>query len=100
MDLAIIMEVAGRKMQLDFEPVLERQVHYFVNGASGVSSTSASATSPGSASAKTAAEKGFNLEAIFGDILHARFHADFGSIVDKVQVKVIHRAGPLRRMVG
>jgi CO dehydrogenase/acetyl-CoA synthase beta subunit/CO dehydrogenase/acetyl-CoA synthase delta subunit len=37
---------------------------------------------------KAAYEKGFNLEH-FGKILHARFHADFGAIVDKVQVKII-----------
>ncbi|NLE76122.1 MAG: CO dehydrogenase/CO-methylating acetyl-CoA synthase complex subunit beta, partial [Chloroflexi bacterium] len=36
MDLGILVEVAGRKMQEDFEPVLERQMHYFVNGASGI----------------------------------------------------------------
>ncbi len=32
-------------------------------------------------------EKGFNLEH-FGKILHARFHSDFGAIVDKVQVTI------------
>src|SRR3990172_7514793 len=36
LDMAIIIKVAGRQMQQDFEPVLERQVHYFVNGASGI----------------------------------------------------------------
>ena len=36
MDMGIVVEVAGRKMQKDFEPVLERQIHYFVNGASGI----------------------------------------------------------------
>jgi len=36
MDLGMIVQVAGRQMQQDFEPVLERQIHYFVNGASGV----------------------------------------------------------------
>ena len=35
-----------------------------------------------------AADKGFSLES-FGKILHARFHEDFGAIVDKVQVTVI-----------
>mgnify|MGYP003572968702 CR=1 FL=1 len=34
-----------------------------------------------------AADKGFNLEH-FGKILHARFHSDFGAIVDKVEVTV------------
>jgi acetyl-CoA synthase len=34
--LGIVVEVAGRKMQKDFEPVLERQIHHFVNGAEGI----------------------------------------------------------------
>ncbi len=87
MDLGILIEVAGRKMQLDFEPVLERQVHYFINGASGVQHIGQRDIAWLRIS-KTAADKGFNLRH-FGDILHARFHADFGSIVDKVQVKII-----------
>jgi len=87
MDLGIVMEVAGRKMQLDFEPVLERQVHYFINGASGIQHIGQRDIAWIRIS-KAAADKGFNLKH-FGDILHARFHADFGSIVDKVQVKII-----------
>jgi len=87
MDLGILIEVAGRKMQLDFEPVLERQVHYFVNGASGIQHIGQRDIAWIRVS-KNAADKGFNLRH-FGDILHARFHADFGSIVDKVQVKII-----------
>jgi acetyl-CoA synthase len=87
MDLGIVMEVAGRKMQLDFEPVLERQVHYFINGASGIQHIGQRDIAWIRIS-KTAADKGFTLQH-FGDILHARFHGDFGSIVDKVQVKII-----------
>jgi acetyl-CoA synthase len=87
MDMGIIMEVAGRKMQLDFEPVLERQVHYFINGASGVQHIGQRDIAWIRIS-KSAADKGFNLKH-FGEILHARFHADFGSIVDKVQVKIV-----------
>ncbi len=34
--LAIWVEVAGRKMQPDFEPILERQIHHLVNGAEGI----------------------------------------------------------------
>ena len=86
-DMGIVIEVAGRKMQLDFEPVLERQVHYFVNGASGIQHIGQRDIAWIRIS-KTAADKGFTLRH-FGDILHARFHADFGSIVDKVQVKII-----------
>ncbi|MGQ9466586.1 MAG: acetyl-CoA decarbonylase/synthase complex subunit alpha/beta [Anaerolineae bacterium] len=87
MDLGILVEVAGRKMQEDFEPVLERQIHYFINGASGVQHIGQRDITWIRIS-KTAAEKGFNLRH-FGDILYARFHADFGAIVDKVQVKII-----------
>ncbi|MBE3135044.1 MAG: CO dehydrogenase/CO-methylating acetyl-CoA synthase complex subunit beta, partial [Acidobacteria bacterium] len=34
--LAIVVEVAGRKMQADFEPVLERHTHTFLNQAQGL----------------------------------------------------------------
>jgi len=87
MDLGILVEVAGRKMQEDFEPVLERQIHYFINGASGIQHIGQRDIAWIRIS-KTAADKGFNLKH-FGDILYARFHADFGAIVDKVQVKII-----------
>ena len=87
LDLGILIEVAGRKMQKDFEPVLERQVHYFINGASGIQHIGQRDIA-WIRIAKAAADKGFTLEH-FGKILHARFHGEFGAIVDKVQVKVI-----------
>ena len=87
MDMGILVEVAGRKMQEDFEPVLERQIHYFINGASGIQHIGQRDITWIRIS-KTAAQKGFNLEH-FGKILHARFHSDFGAIIDKVQVTII-----------
>lgn len=36
MPLAILVEIAGRKMQEDFEPILERQIHHFINYAQGI----------------------------------------------------------------
>ena len=86
MDMGIVVEVAGRQMQQDFEPVLERQIHYFINGASGIQHIGQRDITWIRIS-NTAADKGFNLEH-FGKILHARFHADFGAIVDKVQVTI------------
>jgi acetyl-CoA synthase len=86
MDVGIVVEVAGRQMQEDFEPVLERQIHYFINGASGVQHIGQRDIAWIRVS-NTATEKGFNLEH-FGKILHARLHADFGAIVDKVQVTI------------
>ncbi len=86
MDMGIVVEVAGRKMQEDFEPVLERQIHYFINGASGIQHIG-QRDIVWIRIAKAAVEKGFRLEH-FGKILFARFHADFGAIVDKVQVTI------------
>ena len=34
--LAIVAEVAGRQMQEDFEPILERQIHHLINYAQGI----------------------------------------------------------------
>ncbi len=34
--MAICVEVAGREMQDDFEPILERQIHHLINYAQGV----------------------------------------------------------------
>ncbi len=86
LDIGIVVEVAGRKMQLDFEPVLERQMHYFINGASGIQHIGQRDIT-WIRIAKAAADKGFDLSH-FGAILHARFHADFGAIVDKVKVTI------------
>ena len=86
LDMGIVVKVAGRQMQDDFEPVLERQIHYFINGASGIQHIGQRDIAWIRIS-KAAAEKGFNLEH-FGKILHARFHADFGAIVDKVEVTI------------
>jgi acetyl-CoA synthase len=86
MDVGIVVKVAGRQMQEDFEPVLERQIHYFINGASGIQHIGQRDIAWIRIS-NAAAEKGFTLEH-FGKILHARYHSDFGAIVDKVEVTI------------
>jgi acetyl-CoA synthase len=86
MDMGIVVKVAGRKMQKDFEPVLERQIHHFVNGASGIQHIGQRDIAWIRIS-KAAAGKGFDLKH-FGEILYARFKNDFGAIVDKVQVTI------------
>ena len=92
MDMGIVVEVAGRKMQDDFEPVLERQMHYFINGGSGIQHIGQRDIAWIRIS-NEAAGKGFSLED-FGRILHARMHSDFGAIVDKVQVTIYTEAEP------
>ncbi|NJD58567.1 MAG: CO dehydrogenase/CO-methylating acetyl-CoA synthase complex subunit beta [Anaerolineae bacterium] len=98
MDMGVVAQVAGRQMQKDFEPVLERQFHYFVNGASGIQHIGQRDITWIRIS-NAAADKGFNLEH-FGKILHARFHADFGAIVDKVQVTVYTDPAKVEEWLG
>ncbi len=84
--LGILVEVAGRKMQPDFEPVLERQVHTFLNEAQGLWHMGQRDINWVRIS-KGAAEAGFTLEHI-GKLLHAKYHDEYSSIVDKVQVTI------------
>ena len=87
MNVGIVVEVAGRQMQEDLEPVLERNIHDFINSASGLQHIGQRDIAWLRIS-KSAAEKGFKLEH-FGEIIWAALHEDFGAIVDKVQVKII-----------
>jgi acetyl-CoA synthase len=84
--LAIYVTVAGRQMQEDFLPILERQIHHLVNYAQGLMHIGQRDIA-WVRIAKQAVEKGFSLKHI-GTILHAMYHKDFGKIVDKVQVTI------------
>jgi acetyl-CoA synthase len=84
--LGIVIEVAGRKMQADFEPVLERQVHTFINEAQGIWHMGQRDINWLRIS-KGAAKAGFKLEHI-GKLLHAKYHDEYSNILDKVQVKL------------
>ncbi len=84
--LGIIVEVAGRKMQPDFEPVLERHIHTFMNEAQGLWHMGQRDINWIRIS-NDAAKAGFKLEHI-GKLLHAKFHDEYSSILDKVQVKL------------
>jgi acetyl-CoA synthase len=82
----VLVEVSGRKMQKDFEPILERQIHHFLNEAEGFLHVGQRDIIWERISKKAVAA-GFKFEHI-GKIIHARYHADFGGILDKVQVTV------------
>ncbi|RLB59403.1 MAG: CO dehydrogenase/CO-methylating acetyl-CoA synthase complex subunit beta, partial [Deltaproteobacteria bacterium] len=84
--MAVLVEVAGRTMQSDFEPILERQIHHLVNYAKGVMHIGQRDIAWYRVS-KDAYDKGFRLSHI-GSILHAKYHQEFGGICDKVQVKI------------
>jgi acetyl-CoA synthase len=85
--LGIYVQVAGREMQVDFEPILERQIHHLINYIQGVMHIGQRDIAWVRVS-KAAIEKGFTIKDI-GVVLHAKFHQDFGKILDKVQVTLI-----------
>jgi acetyl-CoA synthase len=84
--IAITAKVAGRDFQEDFEPILERQIHHLINYAQG-SMHIGQRDIAWVRISKQAVEKGFRLSH-FGSILHAKFHQDFGAILDKVAVTI------------
>ena len=95
--LGIFVQVAGRKMQKDFEPILERQIHSFLNEAMGVFHMGQRDMCWIRIS-KEAKAKGFKLEH-FGVILHARIHDVFSAIADKVQVTIYTKQDDIEKFI-
>ncbi|MFC1846729.1 acetyl-CoA decarbonylase/synthase complex subunit alpha/beta [Chloroflexota bacterium] len=95
--LAIDVNVAGREMQEDFEPILERQIHHLINYAQGVMHIGQRDIAWLRVS-KSAVEKGFKLSHI-GDILHSKLHQDFGRIFDKIQITLYTEADKVKEIV-
>ena len=96
--LGIWVEVAGRKMQTDFEPILERQIHHLINGGEGIWHMGQRDINWMRIS-KAAKEKGFTLRH-FGDIIHARLINDYPAIVDKVQVTLFTEKEEVERRLA
>jgi acetyl-CoA synthase len=94
---AIVVEVAGREMEEDYEPILERQIHHLINYAQGVWHQGQRDIAWIRIS-DTAKEKGFKLKHV-GDILHAKLHQDFGRIFDKLQVKLYTEEDKVKEIV-
>lgn len=82
--LGIVVRVAGRKMQKDFEAILERHIHHFLSQAMGVMHIGQREVVWLRIS-KEAKKAGFRITHL-GELLRAKLINDFPSIVDKVQV--------------
>jgi acetyl-CoA synthase len=95
--LAIKCEVAGREMQEDYEPILERQIHHLINYAQGVMHIGQRDIAWVRIS-KASVEKGFRLDHL-GKILHAKLHQDFGAIFDKIQVKIYTEEDKVKEII-
>ncbi len=85
--LAIIISVAGPAMKKDYEPVLERRIHNFVNYGEG-SWHVAQRDLIWVRLSKEAVAKGVKIEHI-GKLLASKFRMDFPSLIDAVSVTLI-----------
>jgi acetyl-CoA synthase len=85
--LGIWVEVAGRKMQTDFEPILERQIHHLVNSAEGIWHMG-QRDIIWTRISKSGYKNGLRLRH-YGEIIHTRFLSDYPAIVDKVKITLI-----------
>lgn len=96
MPLGLVIDVAGRKMQKDFESVIERKVHHNINEAQGV--WHMGQRDINWIRINTAAKKeGFTLEHL-GIIQATMTHNRFRSIVDKVQVTIYTDEADVNRL--
>ncbi|MGQ9629269.1 MAG: LAGLIDADG family homing endonuclease [bacterium] len=95
--LGIVVDVAGRKMKKDFEPILERQFHRYINWAMGIFHMGQRDINWIRIS-KDAFKAGFRLRH-FGDILRSQLLNEYGAIVDKVQVTIYSKQEDVDRII-
>ncbi len=82
----LLVEVSGRAMQSDFENVLEREIENLLNEINGVMHRGQRANTSLRVSRKTV-DAGLRLRHL-GEILHARYHDEFGNVLSRVQVTI------------
>ena len=84
--IAYVVKVAGKNMQSDFEPVIERKFHNYINCIEGVYHTGQRDMQRIRIS-KDAFNAGFRLKHI-GEVLYASVKNEFDAVVDKCEVVI------------
>ena len=84
------VEVAGKAMQPDFESVMERKFHSYLNCIEGVMHTGQRDMIRIRIS-KADFEAGFRFKHL-GEVLYAKVKSEFDAVVDKCQVKIVVNA--------
>ena len=84
--IGYVVEVAGKNMQSDFESVIERKFHSYINCIEGVMHTGQRDMIRVRVS-KDAYAAGFRAKHI-GEVLYAKIKNEYDAIVDKCQVKI------------
>ena len=84
--MGVIVEVAGKNMQSDFEPVFERKIHHFLNFVEGIMHTGQRDLIRVRVSKNTFAA-GFRAKH-FGEVLYSKMKDEYEAVIDKCQVKI------------
>ena len=84
--IAYVVEVAGKRMQPDFEPVIERKFHNYINCIEGVYHTGQRDMQRIRIS-KDAFAAGFKIKHI-GEVLYTQVKNEFDAVVDKCEVTI------------
>ena len=84
--ICYVVEVAGKSMQSDFEPVFERKFHSYLNCVEGMMHTGQRDMSRIRVS-KATFEAGFRAKHI-AEVLYAKVKSEFAAVVDKCQVTI------------
>jgi CO dehydrogenase/CO-methylating acetyl-CoA synthase complex beta subunit len=94
--LAILVDVAGKNFRKDFEPVLERRIHNFINYGEGSWHT-AQRDLIWVRISKEAFRNGLRVEHL-GKLLAAKFRMDFPDLLDAVQVTLVTDRAEVERL--
>ncbi|MCI5699533.1 MAG: acetyl-CoA decarbonylase/synthase complex subunit alpha/beta [Lachnospiraceae bacterium] len=84
--IGYVVEVAGKSMQPDFEPVFERKFHSYINCIEGIMHTGQRDMIRIRVSKETF-NAGFRAKHL-GEVLYAKIKNEFEAVVDKCQVKI------------
>ncbi len=95
--LATYVQVAGAKMQSDFEPVIERKIHAWYNYMEGVMHTGQRNQIRVRVN-KEAYEKGLRLTH-FAEVLYNMIMDEFDIVVDKCQVTIVTDADKVQELL-
>ncbi len=85
--LATYVEVAGKKMQVDFEPVIERKIHHWFNYIEGVMHTGQRNLIRVRVS-KDAYAQGLRVRDL-AEVVYHEVMDEFSSVVDKCQITIV-----------
>ena len=95
--IATYIEVAGAKMQKDFESVIERKIHAWYNYMEGVMHTG-QRNQIRIRISKDAFAKGLRMQH-FGEVLYYMIMDEFDAVVDKCQITLVTDAAEAKRIL-